>query len=86
MLVEVIGKPLRYGRRRELHSVGAQIDMPDHHARVFLALRKVKLPDISIPAGEEVPCGPATRGYDHPPLDDLPKPKRAYKRRDMKAE
>lgn len=86
MLVEVINKSLRYGKRRELHQVGAVIDMPDSHANVFLALRRVKLPGIQLPVSEEIPCGPSNRGYDHPALDDLPKPKRSYKRRDMKAE
>lgn len=86
MLVEVIGKPLRYGKMRQINQVGAQIEMTDQHARLFLALGRVKLPDAYIPAGEEVPIGPMDRGYNLPSLDDLPKPKRKYKRRDMQAE
>ena len=86
MLVQVIGKPLRYGSRRQVHSVGDVVDMPDSHARLFLALRRVKLPDLDLSVSGGVPCGPSDRAYDHPPLDELPKPKRTYKRRDMKAE
>lgn len=86
MLVQVIGKPLRYGKFRQLHSVGAAVDMPDAHGRLFLALRRVKLADIEPIVTADVPCGPLNRAFDHPSLDELPKPKRTYKRRDMQAE
>lgn len=84
MLVEVVGKPLRYNGK--YHQPGTLIDLKPQHANLFILLRKVKLPALDVAAGEEVPKGPLDRAFDHPPLDELPKPKRKYKRRDMKAE
>jgi hypothetical protein len=85
MLVEVIGRPLKYGKQRQAHAVGSKLEMSDAHARVFIAIRKVRPVGLDEPpAFEDAPL--TERSFDLPSLDDLPKPKRKYKRRDMQAE
>ncbi|MGE4338901.1 MAG: hypothetical protein AB7E55_23440 [Pigmentiphaga sp.] len=84
MLVQVIGKPVRYNGK--YHQAGSIVDMKPAHANLFMILQKVALPDVKLPVEEQEREVSAERAFDHPSLDEMSKPKRKYKRRDMQAE
>jgi hypothetical protein len=102
MKVQVIRKPLSYGRKK--HAVGDTIEMSSRDARLFrVAKRVIDAPivdaDTDIPAAPVAPITVNEGEFDHPGLDaaadasDLlgeeekpAKPKRTYKRRDLQAE
>lgn len=91
MLVQVIGKPLRYARRN--FQVGEPVTMTRKHARLFITLGRVSLPSPSdIPAAPSVPVVVTEgAGYERTDMqaeeisERTGKPKRRYTRRDMQA-
>jgi len=52
MQVQVIGKPLSYGKRT--YQIGELVSMPSKHARVFALLRRVREPVYS-----DIPAAPS---------------------------
>ena len=95
MQVQVIKKPLKYGGRQ--YHVGEPIDMASKHVKVFLALRRVRLPPPSIadiPAAPSVPVtivetrvepAPEVSSESVPEIEER-RPRRQYRRRDVKPE
>jgi hypothetical protein len=97
MQVQVIGKPLRYAQR--MHQVNSIVKMSKRDSRLYLALRRVKRPDVQV-AQPEKPTEPAVDVQHKNPRDYLTQsmtaeaeisertglPKRQYRRRDMTAE
>src|SRR5690606_12803389 len=97
MQVQVIKKPLKYGTK--LYSVGEPVTMTSKHARDFLALRRVRVPDatrLDIPAAPlpvTLVATPEPESVPGVPSESVPevgveerRPRRQYRRRDVRPE
>lgn len=54
MQVQVIDKPLKYGRRQ--YQIGERIEMEGRHARLFMAIGRVGIPK---PPRADIPASPS---------------------------
>lgn len=80
MQVQIVEKPLKYGKRR--YGIGELVEMTDKHARLFMAIgraRRPKAPRPDIPASPSLPVTIVEEVTAE-------RPRRQYRRRDIKPE